>query len=208
MNRTATAAPVLPDCASFVRQHQSALFAFAVVLSGSRVEAEDVLAETFARVFQKWSRIACVDNPVAYVRRMVVNEFLSTRKTRLRTVAVADFADVADTKQDFTQQSADRDAMIHLIGGLPRQQQIVLALRYYYGLTDSEIADEVGITDGTVRGYASRALGSLRVDLGGKRRSAGNPLPGGPPPTGPTEAPAGHAPFPMVDTDPGYPDHS
>jgi hypothetical protein len=41
----------------------------------------------------------------------------------------------------------------------------VLALRYYEGLCDIEIADLIGCKPGTVRGYASRALAALRVEM-------------------------------------------
>lgn len=48
---------------------------------------------------------------------------------------------------------------------LPRQQRAVLALRYYEHLTDDEIAEILGCSSGTVRGYASRALATLRLQL-------------------------------------------
>jgi DNA-directed RNA polymerase specialized sigma24 family protein len=41
----------------------------------------------------------------------------------------------------------------------------VLVLRYYEGLPDSEIASVLGCAPGTVRGYASRALAALRVEM-------------------------------------------
>lgn len=41
----------------------------------------------------------------------------------------------------------------------------MLVLRYYEGLSDTEIADVLGCAPGTVRGYASRALAALRVEL-------------------------------------------
>ena len=45
----------------------------------------------------------------------------------------------------------------------------MLVLRYYEGLTDGEIADVLGCAPGTVRGYASRALATLRVELAPKQ---------------------------------------
>lgn len=48
---------------------------------------------------------------------------------------------------------------------LPRRQKAVLVLRYYEALSDAEIAAVLGCTPGTVRGYAARALATLRVDL-------------------------------------------
>ena len=60
---------------------------------------------------------------------------------------------------------AERDALLAEVSRLPRRQKAVLVLRYYEALSDAEIAEVLGCTPGTVRGYASRALATLRVDL-------------------------------------------
>lgn len=59
----------------------------------------------------------------------------------------------------------ERDALAAELAKLPARQRAVLALRYYEGLSDSEIAGALGCTPGTVRGYASRALAALRVEM-------------------------------------------
>jgi DNA-directed RNA polymerase specialized sigma24 family protein len=66
---------------------------------------------------------------------------------------------------DHAQQHADREALLAELAKLPRRQRAVLVLRYYEGCTDTEIAGLLGCTPGTVRGYASRALAALRVEL-------------------------------------------
>ena len=63
------------------------------------------------------------------------------------------------------QTSSDREALWTELARLPRQQQVVLVLRFYEGLTDLEIGTVLECRPGTVRGYASRALASLRIDL-------------------------------------------
>jgi DNA-directed RNA polymerase specialized sigma24 family protein len=67
--------------------------------------------------------------------------------------------------RDHADQHADRTVLMAEIARLPRKQRAVLALRFYEGLTDSEIAETLGCTSGTVRGYASRALAQLRVQI-------------------------------------------
>jgi RNA polymerase sigma factor (sigma-70 family) len=52
-----------------------------------------------------------------------------------------------------------------VIAQLPARQRAVLVLRYVAGLSDAQIADELGCSAGTVRSHASRALGSLRVRI-------------------------------------------
>ena len=65
---------------------------------------------------------------------------------------------------DHASAIVDRDDVWHRLGTLPRQQRAVLVLRYYERLTDVEIAAVLGCSPGTVRGYASRALATLRLD--------------------------------------------
>jgi RNA polymerase sigma factor (sigma-70 family) len=60
---------------------------------------------------------------------------------------------------------AERDALRIELDKLPRRQRAVLVLRYYAGMSDLEIAEVLGCGAGTVRGYASRALAALRVEL-------------------------------------------
>ncbi len=73
---------------------------------------------------------------------------------------------------DHAGRHAERDALLTELGKLPRRQRTVLVLRYYEGLSDHEIADVLGCAPGTIRGYASRALAALRVELGPKSRTA------------------------------------
>ena len=49
------------------------------------------------------------------------------------------------------------------LAGLPPRQRAVVVLRYYESLSDDEIAAVLGISRGTVRSQASRALDKLRV---------------------------------------------
>ncbi len=60
---------------------------------------------------------------------------------------------------------ADRHVLLNEIAKLPAQQRAVLVLRYYQGLSDSEIAGLLGVAPATVRGYASRALAALRIEF-------------------------------------------
>ena len=55
--------------------------------------------------------------------------------------------------------------MLAELARLPARQRAVIVLRYYEGLSDTEIADALGCAPGTVRGYASRALALLRVEM-------------------------------------------
>jgi RNA polymerase sigma-70 factor (sigma-E family) len=141
------------------------LVRFAVVLTGDRGLAEDVVQEVLLRVHRRWARIQALDSPEHYVRRMITNEYLSWRRRWSRQVPHAHPPDRPDSTPDPATAHAERDALRIELDKLPRRQRAVLVLRYYAGLSDAEIAEVLGCGAGTVRGYASRALATLRVEL-------------------------------------------
>lgn len=139
------------------------LLRFAVVLTGDRGLAEDVTQEVLVRVHLRWAKIGVLDQPEHYIRRMVVNEYLSWRRRWSRIVPHADPPDRPDPVPDFAATHAERDALRTELDKLPRRQRAVLVLRYYAGMSDPEIADVLGCSAGTVRGYASRAPDTTTV---------------------------------------------
>lgn len=56
-----------------------------------------------------------------------------------------------------------REAVWHFVASLPPRQRAVIVLRYYEDLSETEIADALGISVGTVKSQASRALAALRT---------------------------------------------
>ena len=157
----------------FAAQRLPALLRFAAVLTGNRSQAEDLAQEVLVRAHSRWNSIGRLDRPEAYVRKMLVNEFLSWRRRSWRLIPAGSGSDV-DRRQapDHAASYAERDALIAELGKLPPRQRAVLALRYYEGFSDPEIAALLGCSPGTVRGYASRALAALRVELTERPRRA------------------------------------
>ncbi|HEY7174864.1 MAG TPA: SigE family RNA polymerase sigma factor [Micromonosporaceae bacterium] len=148
---------------AFVAARLPALLRFAGALTGDRATAEDVVQEVLIRAHVRWRHIDALKRPEAYVQKMIVNEFLSWRRRFKRIQTHAEVPQVRDDAPDHATTYGDRDALRTELARLPRRQRAVLVLRYYAGMTDNEIAGELGCTAGTVRGYASRALATLRV---------------------------------------------
>jgi RNA polymerase sigma-70 factor (sigma-E family) len=144
----------------FTAARLPALLRYAMLLSGDRELARDLVQEVLARALVKWGRIGTIEEPYAYVRRMVTNEFLSWRRRRKLTTVPLDEAHEATTPEPETP-----DDLRALLARLPGRQRAVLVLRYYEDLTDDEIAAALGCRVGTVRGYASRGLAALRIEL-------------------------------------------
>jgi RNA polymerase sigma-70 factor (sigma-E family) len=150
----------------FAATRLPAVLRFAGVLTADRALAEDVVQEVLIRLSKRWDQISQLDRPEQYVRKMIVNEYLSWRRRSWRLVPGGSADEVDDrVTPDHAGQHAERDSLLAELSKLPRRQRAVLVLRYYEGLPDLEIADVLGCTPGTVRGYASRALAALRIEL-------------------------------------------
>jgi RNA polymerase sigma-70 factor (sigma-E family) len=145
------------------------LLRYAVVLTGDPDLAQDVVQEVLARTQVRWRRISEADSPEAYVRRMVLNEYLSWRRSwSARNVhpvgeRLADLDDGRGAVRDHAQHVVDADELWNRLRSLGRKQRAVLVLRYYEHLDDDQIADSLGCSPATVRSHASRALKSLRL---------------------------------------------
>ena len=150
----------------FAASRLPAVLAFAAVLTGQRATAEDIAQEVLIRAYARWNMIGDLDRPEFYVRKMVLNEFLSWRRRSWRLIPVGDAADPGNSSFDLADQYADRSALLAEIGKLPRRQRAVLVLRYYEDRSDAQIAELLGCRPATVRAYASRALAALRIEMG------------------------------------------
>lgn len=151
---------------SFVAVRLGALVRYAAVLAGDRDHAQDIVQDVLVRAHSRWARIAAMDQPEAFVRRMIVTEFLSwrrrlVRRSRLATAGGADAR--ADVVADHAHGSVERVDVLSRLATLPRRQRAVIVLRYYEGRSTAEIADVLGCTEGAVRTYHSRAMSTLRL---------------------------------------------
>jgi RNA polymerase sigma-70 factor (sigma-E family) len=163
----------------FVAGRGQALQRFGFALTGDWALAEDLLQTALAKAYPRWSRVQR-DDPEAYVRKIMINTWSSwwRRKwrgelpaARLPETAAPDSFSVVDSRQ------ALRDALAHL----PPRQRAVVVLRYHQDLSEAQVAELLGITAGTVKSQAAKALAALRAQavLAPYRADPGNRVPAG-----------------------------
>jgi RNA polymerase sigma-70 factor (sigma-E family) len=147
------------------RAHLEPLLRFAWLLCGDRNQAEDVVAEAFARVFAHWRR-GQVSEPYAYLRRAVINEVTSRGRRRVLEVR-EEHRRLGDSRVDrpLDESVAERDVVVQALRRLPLRQRAVLVLRYYDDLSELEAASILGLSVGTVKSHAARGLERLRTEL-------------------------------------------
>jgi RNA polymerase sigma-70 factor (sigma-E family) len=144
----------------FVAARGAALFRVAHGLTGSQHAAEDLLQAALERAVTRWRHI---DDPEAYVRRALYNEYTSWRRRAARRPerlmpAPPDRAAAGDESA-----AADlRAAMNAAIDRLPPRQRAVLVLRYLDDVSENDVARLLGCSPSTVSSQLARALARLR----------------------------------------------
>jgi RNA polymerase sigma-70 factor (sigma-E family) len=169
----ASAAPPRAPAASdrlvdeLYRGHALRLTRMALLLVGDKPSAEDVVQEAFLGLFRGLGRLSDPGRAVAYLRVSVLNGCRSVLRARKRANlrAAADFPAVWSAESAVL-AGEDRREVLAAVARLPRRQREVLVLRYFLGLSDSEIAADLGVSRGTVVSTASRALATLARDTG------------------------------------------
>lgn len=151
---------------AFARRVLPELLRYAGALTGDPHLAADLVQDVMVRAQGRWGRIRRTDHPERYVKKMVTNEHLSFRR-RWHTRSVLPVTDEAlhartPATADPSVRVADHDGLRQRLADLPRRQRAVLVLRFYEDLDDTEIGELLGMTTGTVRSNASRALAALR----------------------------------------------
>jgi RNA polymerase sigma-70 factor (sigma-E family) len=155
--------------AEFAASRLPRLVRYAVILTGDRELAQDVVQDVLGRAQVHWRKIAAADSPDAYVRQMVLNEYLSWRRTwAARNVQAVgerliELTDRHSSSHDHADGIATADELWNRLATLPRKQRAVLVLRYYEELDDDEIAVLLGCARVTVRSNASKAMRTLRL---------------------------------------------
>jgi RNA polymerase sigma-70 factor (sigma-E family) len=151
------------DFSDFVAARWPRLVRSAVLLGCSQPEAEDVVQMALERCLVKWSRVRRAADRDAYVHRVLLNTFTSSR--RRRWVGEHPTADPPEQPTpDETDRVGDSDAVARALQRLPHDQRAAVVLRYYAHLTEQQMAEALGVATGTVKSRLSRALTALAQD--------------------------------------------
>ncbi|HEU4811330.1 MAG TPA: SigE family RNA polymerase sigma factor [Nocardioides sp.] len=154
----------MTDFESWLVAREPALQRTALLLTGDPHSAQDLVQTTLAKLYLAWDRIDDHEHVDAYARRILVNEHRSAwrRPWRRREIVTDSVPDASRPEEGY---DGAHDAVWRFVATLPPRQRAVLVLRYYEELTEAETANVLGISVGTVKSQASRALASLRSQL-------------------------------------------
>ena len=132
----------------------------AVLLTGDRHAAEDLVQAAYAQAFARWRLVSRAENPVAYTRTILTRLFLAERRRRrVPQLPLLEGADAAAPAAD----PALRLSLLQALATLAPTDRAVLVLRYFHDLPVVDVAVQVGLSESACRTRASRALARLRT---------------------------------------------
>lgn len=154
----------MEDFAEFVRQALPGLLRYGHMLTGNPHDAADLVQTVLERVGARWQTIVRKNgDPGAYVRKAMVNAHISRWRRSKRESLLAELPETPDAPHD---DPFENEPLWAALRGLPPRQRAVMVLRYYEEMSEAEIAAVLGVSRGTVKSQASKAMTTLRGRLG------------------------------------------
>ena len=148
---------------AFVQAHTGSLHHTAYLLTGNRQTADDLLQDALLKTWLAWRKI---DQRAAwaYTRKVMVN--LTTDRWRRRRYEAITI-DIDERRRDPGGEAGfegveDRAFIVRQLAGLTPHERAMVVLRYYADLSEADVAEQLGVSVGTVKSTCSRALARLR----------------------------------------------
>jgi RNA polymerase sigma-70 factor (sigma-E family) len=150
------------DFAAYASARWAALVRSAVVLGCTVDQAQDLVQTTLMRCYVKWAKVQRADNRDAYVYRVLLNCHRDSRRRRWWGERPTDTLPERSVR-DTAEQLVAADAIHQAMRDLSHDHREVVVLRYYAQMTESQIAEFLGIPIGTVKSRHVRAMAKLAV---------------------------------------------
>ena len=155
----------IDDYESMFRAHYGRLVRALTVVSGSHEAAADAVQSAFVKAHVRWRRVRHYDDPVAWIRRVAINELRDeARRNGRKQRAVERLGSMTP----LSTPEPVLDEMGLLLAELPRQQRLAVSLYYVDQLSVAEIATALKLSEGAVKFHLHRGRERLRTVLMGK----------------------------------------
>lgn len=130
-----------------------ALIGQAYLLTGDLQDAQDLVQEAFLRAWRQWGRVSNLDDPQAWIRRVLYNLAISHLRRRNTRIGLRSFT----VQRPVPAVDANHLDILAVLSTLPPNQRQAIVLWSVAGLSIGEIAAELRTGEGTVRVWLSRA---------------------------------------------------
>jgi RNA polymerase sigma-70 factor (ECF subfamily) len=151
---------------SFFDEQRSKLFGAMCLVTGNRQEAEEITQDAFLKLWERWDRVAALDDPVGFLFRTAMNVFRN--RARRAALAARKAMHLADRADDLAVVD-DRDEVVRAMRGLTPHQRAALVLIGYLGYSSEDAARLLGVRASTVRALATKGRATARATVEGRR---------------------------------------
>ena len=158
--RLHTRADAPPDLRTLFEDEHARLLKTLYFVTGDRSEAADLMQEAFLTMWERWDRIATIDDPRAYLFRVALNG--SRMRARAARRAARRIVPLAAVRDPFDDVDLREDVRRMLLTLSPRQRA-ALVLLDLYGYGSEDAARIMGIRPSTVRALATQGRAVLRA---------------------------------------------
>lgn len=156
-----------------VTRYQALAQRTAYVITRDADVAQDVTQEAFVKAYRALGRFRPGAPLRPWLLRIVANEAINRAKASSRhptldlAAAEARAADPAASPEAQALAMERREMVVRAVNDLKEDDRLVIAYRYFFDLTEVEMAEVLGVPRGTVKSRLSRAMSRLREHLGG-----------------------------------------
>jgi RNA polymerase sigma-70 factor (ECF subfamily) len=146
----------------FFRGQTQSLYAHLCLITGNRAEAEELAQDAFLKVWERWDRVADMEEPTGYLYRTAMNLF---RKRYRRAVLALRKTVSEELRRDEFATVEDRSIVARALVGLAPRQRAALVLTELIGFSSEEAGHMLGVNPGTVRALASQGRAAMKQRL-------------------------------------------
>lgn len=156
------------------QQFSAGMFAICLRYTKGQQEAEDVLQESFIKVFKQIKDYKGEARLVFWVKRIVINTALNSQRSKLYLYPMVDVDDLKES-QGPEQEMSDYtlEELMNMVRALPGSSQIIFNLYAIEGYKHYEIAEMLDISVGTSKSQYSRAKFLLRERMKENKKNYG-----------------------------------
>lgn len=146
----------------FFRGQTQSLYAHLCLITGNRAEAEELAQDAFLKVWERWDRVADMEEPVGYLYRTAMNLF---RKRYRRAMLTLRKSVSEELRRDEFAGVDDRSIVARALAELAPRQRAALVLTELIGFRSEEAGHMLGVSAGTVRALASQGRAAMKRAL-------------------------------------------
>jgi len=157
------------DFNEFVSSRHQRWVRVGVMAGWPQQDVEDAVQATLSKLWRRWHRVSALDNPDAYVMKVVINVLKKdaarqTRRTH-RTAGTDSPRSSGEASSGDPQERITGAALVRAaLSDLSADQRATIVLRYFLDLSEKDTADVLGVATGTVKSRTSRALAALAAN--------------------------------------------